>query len=92
MIGMVSRYLHSAEGRAYLARVPGVAFVALSDAEVAELLNWMVGRFDPQHLPENFTPYGAAEVHAYRAAPLISKAYAERIRVLSRLDDVRPTY
>ncbi len=54
-------------GRAYLVRVPGVAQAALTDADLARLLNHLVERIGGAP-PE--PPYGAAEVGALRASPL----------------------
>lgn len=64
--GQVSRFLGSEEGRAYLARVPGTAQSLLTDEERAEVLNWIVRTFDPDHLPAGFKPYTSAEVARWR--------------------------
>lgn len=64
--GSVARFLATSEGRAYLARVPGTAQSLLSDAERAEVLNWIVTRFDAEHVPANFTPYTASELAPWR--------------------------
>jgi mono/diheme cytochrome c family protein len=87
LAGNVARFLQLKAGRAYLGRVPGVAFVNLTDMEVANLLNWVVQRFDGEHVPKTFLPYLEKEVGALRREPLISEAYRERqklIRSLSR--------
>lgn len=89
LAGNVSRYLALEAGRAYLGRVPGVAFAALSDADLAVLLNWVVQRFDRGHVPATFTPYSAEEIRALRHDPLISNAYEER-RTLLRALSGRP--
>lgn len=81
----IARFLKIKAGRAYLGRVPGVAFVELSDTEVAELLNWVVQRFDRDHLPKTFTPYSKEEVGALRREPLISSANIERQKLLQTL-------
>ena len=62
MVGVVGQFLQTEEGRAYLGRVPGVAFVALPDKDVAELLNWLTQYFDKEHVPKTFAPYKAEEV------------------------------
>ncbi len=64
-------FLHVAGGRAYLVQVPGVATAALSDAEIAEVLNWLLVTFNKAELPADFKPYTAAEVARYRAHQLI---------------------
>ena len=89
LAGTVARFLKIKEGRAYLGRVPGVAFVELSDTEVAELLNWVVQRFDGAHVPKTFTPYSEEEMAALRREPLISSAYIERQRLLRSLSQGR---
>jgi len=48
-----------------------VAQAPLDDAALAAVLNWMLHRFDPAHLPADFVPYTAAEVGPLRAKPLI---------------------
>jgi len=64
--GSVARFLATSEGRAYLARVPGTAQSLLSDGERAEVLNWIITTFDPEHVPASFTPYTAAELAPWR--------------------------
>jgi cytochrome c551/c552 len=79
--GHVSVFLGSPAGRAFLVRVPGSANAPLADAELAELLDWVVRRFDPEHLPADFAPYTAAEVGRLRAEKL-SKVGEERAAIL----------
>jgi cytochrome c2 len=64
--GSVARFLATSEGRTYLARVPGTAQSLLSDAERAEVLNWIITTFDPDHMPSNFAPYTASELAPWR--------------------------
>src|SRR5436309_6952407 len=54
LAGTVSKFLTVPGGREYLGRVPGVATSALPSADLAELMNWMLWRFDRQHLPADF--------------------------------------
>ena len=74
MAGGVARFLSVDGGRAYLTRVPGVAFAGVNDEQLAELLNWTLATFDHDHLPADFTPYTAEEMAAGRAQPLVSEA------------------
>ncbi len=67
----VARFLGADGGREYLARVPGVAQAPLDDAALAAVMNWMLARFDPAHVPAGFAPYTAAEVGRLRARPLV---------------------
>ena len=86
MVGEVGWFLHSVEGRAFLGRVPGVAFVELPDNEVAELLNWLTQKFDKAGVPKPFKPYSAEEVGQLRKIPLISKAFDKRKEILDSLN------
>ena len=82
MVGVVAQFLHLPEGRDFLGRVPGVAFVSLPDDQVAELLNWMVQTFDAGHVPEGFQPYTASEVGRLRKRPLVAEAESTRLHLL----------
>jgi mono/diheme cytochrome c family protein len=86
--GQVARFLGAPGGRAFLARVPGVANAPLSDADLAALLDWLLVRFDPAHLPADFAPYGADEVRELRARPL-SKIGATRAALVAALSGSR---
>jgi hypothetical protein len=87
--GHVSVLLGSPAGRAFLVRVPGSANAPLSDRELAELLDWIVRRFDPAHLPADFAPYTAAEVASLRKQKL-SKVKDARAAILSELGSEAP--
>lgn len=82
--GEVARFLATNDGRAFLIRVPGVANAPLSDRELGELVDWVVRRFDPEHVPADFTPYGAAEVARLRARKL-SKVTEARAAIVAEL-------
>lgn len=60
------------EGREYLLRVPGVALAALSDQDLAALMNWMARNLSDLPLPPDFVDFTPAEVHAERRAPLVA--------------------
>ncbi len=85
MAGIIGTFLKTPEGRDYLARVPGVASAALPDAELAELLNWTLLRFDPAHVPKDFKPYTTNEVGKLRSRPLRTEAAAVRARILANI-------
>ncbi len=72
----VAGLLRAPGGREYLVRVPGVAQSGLSDAALAELLGWLLRRFDPEGVPPDFAPYTATEVAVLRARPLTDVAAA----------------
>ena len=86
MTGMVARFLAVPGGREYLARVPGVATAVLSDAQLAELLNWTLYRFDAANVPATFEPYTATEVGALRRHPLRTEAKALRAALIHELE------
>jgi mono/diheme cytochrome c family protein len=73
-------FLATAEGRAYLVRVPGVAQAALDDDRLATLLNWVLREMSGK-APD--PGYDASEVQALRRAPLRDAA-AQRRAVLER--------
>lgn len=54
-------------GREYLIRVPGAAYSQLNDAELANVLNWLLHTFSPAQLPAGFRPYTESEVAAARS-------------------------
>jgi mono/diheme cytochrome c family protein len=84
--GTVAKFLRVPGGREYLVRVPGVATSPLSDADLAEVVNWMLWRFDKEHLPASFKPYTAAEIAPLRARPLRLEAGEMRRALLSQAD------
>ncbi|HJS13023.1 cytochrome C [Sphingopyxis sp.] len=78
MAGVVARFLRVPGGREYLVRVPGVATAALSDADLAEVVNWSLMRFDPANVPADFKPYTPTEVGQLRLKPLRAEATTVR--------------
>ncbi len=86
--GQLDMFLQVDGGRAYLVQVPGTTNAPLDDAEIAELLNWMLARFSEQTLPADFVPYSEQEVARYRGELLLDPA-AKRQALLAALP-VRP--
>jgi mono/diheme cytochrome c family protein len=68
--GQVGYFLATQRGREYLVRVPNVAFYAVSDAELAGILNYMVFTIGGNGIPMQARPYTASEVGALRKSPL----------------------
>jgi mono/diheme cytochrome c family protein len=64
----IGYFLTIPHGRAYLAQVPGAANSLLSDAQLADVLNWIVEQFSGRSVPTDWQPYDAAEVNSYRSA------------------------
>ena len=85
LAGMVAKFTRVPGGREYLARVPGVATAPLPDAELAELLNWVLWRFDSADLDARFRPYTAQEIGALRSHPLRTEASRVRAQLLSEI-------
>jgi mono/diheme cytochrome c family protein len=83
LAGHVGLFTTVPAGRDYLSRVPGAATAPITDAELAELLNWVLWRFDAAHVAPGFKPYAAAEVGRLRARPLRTEAAAVRARLLA---------
>jgi mono/diheme cytochrome c family protein len=53
-------------GRKYLVQVPGSAQSRLSNADLAEVLNWMIRNLTPESQRQPFKPYTAEEVARLR--------------------------
>jgi hypothetical protein len=87
LAGTVARFLSVPGGREYLGRVPGVATSPLSSADLSEVMNWMLWRFDKEHVPANFQPFTAAEIGQLRGAPLRLEASQMRAELLKRADE-----
>jgi len=90
LAGTVAKFLWVPGGREYLIRVPGVATSPLSDADLAEVMNWMLWRFDKANLPSNFRPFTAAEMGALRSRPLRLEAAGMRSDLLSKAEASDP--
>jgi mono/diheme cytochrome c family protein len=84
MRGVLGALSGTGAGRRYLIEVPGVAQAPLSDAELADLLNWMVHDLGEVPGPRHFIDFTPAEVAAYRKAPLVEVAVTRR-RLLAGL-------
>jgi len=84
MRGAVGHFLRLPEGRAFLVQVPGTSNSALSDAQIAVLLNWMLPQFSREEIPPDFVPYTAEEVTRLRNQRLDDVA-ATRAAIVTRL-------
>jgi mono/diheme cytochrome c family protein len=87
LAGTVARFLSVPGGREYLGRVPGVATSPLSNGDLAEVVNWMLWRFDREHLPARFQPYTADEMGRLRTTPLRMEASQIRAALLKKADE-----
>jgi cytochrome c553 len=68
----LGRFMRSAAGRNYLLRVPGAANSALSDAQLAAVLNWLAQQYNSGELAADVPMFTTAEVTASRHTPLVS--------------------
>lgn len=71
-------FLKASGGRAYLIEVPGVSLSALNDAQIATVMNWILEDLGTNHLPRDFPPYTADEVHRLRAIRLTELSKTRR--------------
>jgi hypothetical protein len=62
-------FLQVPGGRRFLIQVPGVAHAPVSDAEIAEILNFTLERYSADQLPSPFLPYTEEEVARERREP-----------------------
>jgi len=80
----LGRYMRTPEGRNYILRVPGAANSVLSDAQLAEVLNWLAKTFDGDELSASVPLFTPAEVTGTRHSPLPS-VLAKRREVVQAL-------
>lgn len=69
MKDFVGQFLTVPGGREFLVQVPGSANASVSDAELAELLNWLLAKVSAAQMPAEFTPYTEHEITALRYTP-----------------------
>jgi hypothetical protein len=72
----------SRTGRRYLVQVPGSSQSALSNGELAEVLNWMVRNLSAGTIRDDFAPFTASEVGDYRRFTLVNMRHT-RARLLA---------
>ncbi|MDV3102137.1 c-type cytochrome [Burkholderia cenocepacia] len=77
-------FTHVPAGREYVMRVPGASNSALSDRELADVLNWVLTTMNRDALLRDFKPYTAAEVAAHRR-PALSDVATERAGLVRAL-------
>ena len=81
MKGQIAHFLSVEGGRQFIVRVPGVTNAKLSDADLADLMNWLVTTLDkPQS--GSFVPYTPQEIAANRAQRLqeVANVRAELVK------------
>lgn len=85
----LGHFVRLPEGREFVMRVPGASNSALTDAELANVLNWLIETKNATTRPADFRPYTATEVAAKRRPALtdVAKHRAELIDSLRRSGD-----
>jgi len=74
MRNFVGSFLAVPGGRDFLVQVPGSANSPLSDADLAELLNWILTTMSAEQLGNDFQYYTATEVRKMRRHVLVDVA------------------
>jgi mono/diheme cytochrome c family protein len=89
----LGRYMRTPEGRNYVLRVPGAANSALSDAQLAAVLNWLAQSFDAAEISSGVELFSVAEVTDVRHSPLPAVLAARRavVRDLAATGSAPPT-
>jgi cytochrome c553 len=89
----LGRFMRTPAGRNYILRVPGAANSALSDAQLAAVLNWLAQQFNSDELAADVPMFTAAEVTALRHIPLASVLATRRevVRDLAATGPAPPT-
>jgi len=86
----LSRFMRTSEGRNYVLRVPGAANSALSDEQLAAVLNWLAVTYDSRAASSQPAPFTSNEVAALRRQPLLS-VLATRSAVVHNLATTGPS-
>jgi mono/diheme cytochrome c family protein len=73
-------------GREFVMRVPGASNSALSDAELANVLNWVLGTMNAHSRPASFVPYTADEIAAHRR-PALTDVARTRSKLVKQLQE-----
>jgi len=87
LTGEVSKFLAVEGGREYLSRVPGITNASVDDADLTELINWLLLRFDPDNIPADHVPYTTEEVSQWRKHPLSIDAAKTRESLLAKISN-----
>lgn len=66
----VGAFSRDEAGRTYVMHVPGVVNASLTNAEIAEVMNYVMTTFGGPSLPDDYRPFDTAEVERLRAVPV----------------------
>ena len=84
MNNFLGYYLHSEAGRQFVVQVPGAATANLTDARLANLMNWLLLTYSAAQLPDNFKPYSVDEIARLRPN-LEPDPEVTRVRILQSI-------
>lgn len=87
MRNSLGHFLRVPGGRDFLVQVPGTSQSALPNGAVAELLNWILGKFSPGEMPLGTPPYSEPEVAKLRNQPL-DDVPAFRAEIVGQLKNI----
>jgi len=85
----LAKFLTVPGGRDFLAQVPGVAQAPLSNADTADVLNYMLKRFGPADIAAKYPPYTADEVAQLRKTPL-TEVKQKRAALVKLIESATP--
>jgi len=77
LAGQAGYFLCSADGRAYVGRLPNVAYAHLSAARLADVMNYVVFTLGAGSAPQGAAPFTAAEIAGLRARPWATPSLLE---------------
>jgi mono/diheme cytochrome c family protein len=66
----VGAFSRDEAGRTYVMHVPGVVNANLTNAEIADIMNYVMKTFGGPSLPDDYRPFDKAEVDRLRAVPV----------------------
>jgi len=84
----VGHFLQVEGGREFLIQVPGTSQSALTDAEVAAVLNWILENFSRNELPVDFIPYTTEEISQHRQP--LANVKAVRTSLVAQIFALKP--
>ena len=84
--GSLGHVVSLPDGRQFVMSVPGASNSALSDAELANVLNWLLATMNEQSRPASFKPYTAEEVAAHRR-PALTDVARTRLKLVRELQE-----
>ncbi len=66
LVSELGRMMQVPQMRDYLVQIPGASSAPIDDAELTQVINWILQRFNADTLPADFQPLTEAEVSAAR--------------------------